>query len=105
MVSDDDGESAAATLDRILGLAARVRVAENSPNWKSNTGEANEVHGEACEAMWAELYRVLDIRSSSGQPVKPPTPDDQQKKIKKKLLDELRIELPAAVKKILDRAS
>ena len=64
----------------LLSLAARERKARNSPLWKTDVEAAFEEHGQACEAVWDELYRLLD-----GTPVeaaKPARPDLMKRQMK-----------------------
>lgn len=89
--------------ERILQLGRRARDLADGPSWKFNTGDAVEAHGEACEAMWDEIYRQLDNRNAEGLPVvAPKMPPDPRKEIKKQIIARLKAELPDMVSHIID---
>ncbi len=88
--------------ERVLQLAKVARDAANSPQWKTNTGDAVDLHGEACENLWEELYRLLDNRAAAGDPVlKPRMPPDPRKELRKQIVARLREELPSMVESII----
>ena len=84
--------------EMLLQLGLSARDAEKSPLWKVDLGEAAERHGEACEALWAELYRQLDRLSAEGNQVTTPAPlRDPVKEANNLVVAHLRKELPALV--------
>jgi hypothetical protein len=92
-------------LERILTMAERARRAFDSSLWRTDLDAAVEAHGDACEALWAELYRLLDDRNSSGDPVpaaKPTRPDLIAKNLKRKFKKELLAELPGMVRSAIE---
>jgi len=46
----------------LLALARQAVAAEEGPLWKSDVQEALAVHGDACDALWSELRRQLDVQ-------------------------------------------
>jgi hypothetical protein len=91
------------TLEHILQLATRERAMRDSPHWKLDLDLAFEAHGEAVENLFAELYRQLDERSATGDPV--PSlrmPPDPRKELKKQIVARLKQELPSMVASIID---
>jgi len=84
--------------ERLLQLGLSARDAEKSPLWKVDVGEAAERHGEACDALWAEIYSQLDRFSAEGNRVAAPAPfRDPVKEANKLVVAHLRKELPALV--------
>lgn len=90
-------------LERVLQLALVERNARNSPRWAAGFEDAFEVHGEAVENLYAELYRLLDEREAGGDPVlKPKIPPDPRKELKKQIIARLKEELPSMVASVID---
>lgn len=90
--------------EAILQLARHARDAERSPQWKIAQDDAITAHGEACDALWAELYRQLDARDAEGNPVsKPHIPPDPRKQLKAEIVARLKAELPEMVSSIIDQ--
>jgi len=54
-------------MDITISLAKACFAAEESPMWKTNPERANEIHGEACDAMWIHLRNACD----ENQTIKP----------------------------------
>jgi hypothetical protein len=95
-------------LEHILQLAEAARRAHQSPKWKIAIDDAVEEHGEACERLWNELYRLLDERQAEGKPVpKWQAPPDVRQEMRKKITRALKADLPAmiaaAVEDIIDQ--
>lgn len=95
-------------LERILQLAETARRAHNSPKWRMAVDDAVEEHGEACERLWNELYRLLDERAAEGKPVpRWQSPPDAKTELRKKIIRSLKADLPgiiaAAVEDIIDQ--
>lgn len=57
-----------AGLSRILRLAQAAFKAERSRLWKTDIDAAFAAHGEACDALWAELERQLIVRDAITDP-------------------------------------
>ena len=94
---------AAARLDRLLELAAVARRRRDAPEWKRDPGDAIEAYGEACDAVWAELDRLLDERAAEGRPVVPkPPPPDPAKALRKRVVARLKAELPSLVADLVE---
>lgn len=90
-------------LECILQLARVARDASNSLAWKTDIDGAFEVHGDACDALWAELNRQLDNRAATDNPVMNPAPlPDVRKEVRKQVLAALKAELPDMVSAIID---
>ena len=90
-------------LERVLQYAEAARRLENSPQWKTDVEVAIDAHGEACERLWDELYRLLDARAAAGDPVhKPRMPPDPRKELKAQIVARLKDELPGMVSSIID---
>lgn len=87
-----DGE-----LNFLLSLVARERKARNSPRWKTDIEGACEDHGEACNAVWDELYRLLD-----GSPVEAAKPS-RPELIKRALKQDMKQDLKAALGSAIDQ--
>jgi hypothetical protein len=45
----------------LLALAKAAIAAEQGPLWKTDVEAAADVHGAACNAVWDELRRQIDI--------------------------------------------
>lgn len=58
-----DKTTAEEQLYHVLQLAQEARIASAGPQWKTDTTTAVTRHGDACEALWDELYRLLDERN------------------------------------------
>ncbi|MBP2232467.1 hypothetical protein J2847_005796 [Azospirillum agricola] len=94
-----------ADLERILSLAVTERRLRDHPNWKTAPEAAWEEHGEAVEALYAELYRQIDVRTANGEPLKvPPKPPAPRKELEKRVMAALKAELPGMVRSIIDAA-
>ena len=52
-------------LSHLLDLAEEANAAKNSPVWKSNIDAALNRHGSACDAVWAELDRLIAARKAA----------------------------------------
>lgn len=90
-------------LEVILRLARRARDAERSPRWNTALEDAVAEHGDACDAVWAELYRQIDEREADGMPVpKPFVPPDPRKQLKQEIVARLKAEIPVMVGSIID---
>ncbi len=97
-IGDDD-------LSFLLSLVARERAARVSPAWKTNMEAAIDEHGEACDAVWNELYRLLDERQSIGPPVgaaKRTRPELIKRDLKRDMKKALREALTASINQIVD---
>ena len=84
----------------LLSLVARERAARNSSLWKTDTDAAVDEHGEACDAVWNELYRLLD-----GFPVeaaKPPRPETIKRALKRDMKKALKASLVNTVDQLVD---
>lgn len=90
-------EAEASQLAFLLSLVARERAARNSPLWKTDVDEAVSEHGDACDAVWDELYRLLD-----GTPTKPHNPDTIKRDIKRELKKDLKASLGGMVDQLVD---
>jgi hypothetical protein len=82
----------------LLSLVARERAARNNTTlWKMNLDAAVEEHGEACEAVWSELYRMLDrIPVAAAKPSRPEV-------IKQGLKRDMKRELKSALRNVIDQ--
>lgn len=81
----------------VVQSLARERAARNSPLWKTNTETACEEHQEACEAVWNELYRMLDrIPVAAAKPSRPEV-------IKQGLKRDMKKELKSALRNVIDQ--
>jgi hypothetical protein len=90
-------------LERVLQLAEAERRARDNPLWKTAMEDALEAHSEAVDNLYAELYRLLDERQASGDPVlKPKLPPDPRKELKNEIIARLKEELPSMVASIID---
>jgi hypothetical protein len=90
-------------LERILQLAQAARDAEHSPLWKTSIEQGFEAHGDAVEALYDELYRLLDERRNAGSPIgKPPKATDMRRELKRALVAELKHQLPLMVAEIIE---
>jgi len=97
--------SEASDLERILLLAADARRLRDSPRWKTDPEVAVGDYGNACDALWEELFRQLDARAANGNPAKmPPAAPDPRKDIERRVLAALRSDLPDMVRSIIDAA-
>jgi hypothetical protein len=85
-------------LSFLLSLVARERKARNSPLWKTDVDAASDEHGEACEAVWNELYRLLD-----GTPVEAAKPS-RPELIKRYLKREMKRDLKSVLRGMIDQA-
>lgn len=66
---------------------------------------AAEAYAEACDALWAELDRLLDERAAEGRPVVPkPPPPDPAKALRKRVVARLKAELPPLVADLVEDA-
>ena len=52
-------------LNRLLDLAEEANAAKNSPVWRSDIDSAINRHGSACDAVWAELDRLIAARKAA----------------------------------------
>lgn len=46
----------------LLALARRAIASEAGPLWKTDSEEAMAQHGAACDALWDELRRQVDLQ-------------------------------------------
>ena len=89
-------------LEKILQLAQAERKASKAPLWKSNAELACEIHGEACEALYQELYAQLDAREGKHSPVsEAPNKPCPVKALRREALCELRERLPGMIDDVL----
>jgi hypothetical protein len=90
-------------LENLLRLARRARDAHRSARWRTDIDAAIEEHGDACDQVWEELYRLLDAREADGAPVPmPKSLPDPRKLIKREVITRLKSELPEFVASIVD---
>jgi hypothetical protein len=95
----DPGEA----LERVLRLALAERALRNSPGWRADLEGTIEAHGEACDRLYDELYRLLDEREAAGEPVQRlRMPPDPRKELKAQIVKRLKDELPSMVASIID---
>lgn len=93
------------TLASILALVKRERSARDSSLWKSDMDVAFHKHGDAIDALFAELYRLLDEQEGSTGPVKaarPQTETEIKREITKRIIQALKEDLPDMVSNIID---
>lgn len=50
----------------LLALARRAFDAEQGPLWRDNPEAAVDRHGAACDALWDELQRQVDMQDGKG---------------------------------------
>ena len=98
--------SADEDLERILQLAQRAKITDEA--CQSLRGDRLEdrieAHGEACDNLWAELYRQIENREATGEPVRQSKmPPDPRKELKKEIIAALKAELPGMVSSIIDQ--
>jgi hypothetical protein len=90
-------------LDHVLALAAAERAAHDSPRWKTDIEGAVDIHSEAVEALYGELYRLLDARGQSGNVVRPfRPPPDMRKVLGAQIIDHLKREIPELVRAAIE---
>lgn len=46
----------------LLSLARRAIELKESPLWKTKIEEACDLHSAACDALWDELHRQVDVQ-------------------------------------------
>ena len=59
--------------EHLLALAKRCFVAETGPLWRSRPDEAIEVHSDACDALWEELRRQVELADGKIPTLEHPT--------------------------------
>lgn len=88
---------------RLLLLCRTARAAEKGPVWKTDLEEALEIHGDACDAFWAEAERQVEAYLHRDEKLSaPPSADEITKSIRKKLVRHLRLELPELLQAALE---
>lgn len=91
-------------LAHILSLAKHAIAMESSPIWKTDAEEAMRLHGEACEAVWAELKRQVQM-AGQDVPPPPPSPTKQVEMMRKKALRRLKGRLPELIAEAIGEIS
>lgn len=86
-------------LGHLLALVARERQARNSPRWKTDIDAAIEEHSDACEALWADLYRLLD--AAGGETVSPARAE-RPELIKRNLKRLMKKQLKASLEQLIE---
>lgn len=87
----------------ILSLAKYAIAMETSAIWKLDAEEASRLHGEACEAVWAELKRQVHM---AGQDIPPlPSPKKQVEAVRKEALRRLEERLPELIAEAIGEIS
>ena len=85
-------------LDHVLSLAKAAFVARDSTLWRTNIEAASEVYGDACEAVWAELERL--VQAGNVRPAV--TRASIQKTVAKATLEHIQRRLPDIVSDLLN---
>ena len=83
---------------RVLALARLAISLEDGPVWKADPEYAADKHGSACDALWRELRRQVDISDGAVPVLKHPTVEAQE------LACRMRGQLRAAVGSAVDEA-
>ena len=105
-----DKEAAArdlAMLEEILKWTRRVRELSNSPRWKNCLHNESIIddYADACDAVWAGLDQLLDIREARGNPVSKMIPaPDYKKQIKSAITAALKVRLPSILLEAVEEA-
>jgi hypothetical protein len=90
-------------LDALLSLVLETRRAEAGGQWKADPDAAIERYGEACDAVWRELNRLLDERLvATGALPAPPVKSDPMKVLRKRIAARLKADLPALIAGLVD---
>lgn len=92
----------ALTLDHLhlLELARRALDAESGPLWRSDPEEANERHGAACDALWDELRRQVDLQDGKVRVLEHPSV--KQRALAKRMRGTILAACQAAIEQALD---
>lgn len=83
---------------RLLALARRAIVAESGRLWTTSPMEAVERHGAACDELWSELRRQIDLADGKVPVLELPS------KQKQRLARRMRREIVAAVQGAVEEA-
>ena len=89
-------------LDHILDLVAEERRLANAPGWKVADHEVIEAHGAACDALWKELYRLLDMRDPAFMGRRVRTQEDLRRSVQTALARQLKESLPQLIEEAID---
>ena len=84
----------------LLALARRAIDAERGPLWKTAPDEACEIHGTACDAVWDELRRQVDM--AAGRVPDLEHPSVKQLKLAKRMRATILATCAAAVDQALN---
>lgn len=57
----------------LLSLARRAIEAESGYRWRTDVEDAVAIHGAACDALWGELRRQLDVQDGKVPVLKHPS--------------------------------
>lgn len=94
-----------AKLEDILRWAKKARDLDRSPLWKTDLDAVLEEYGDACDAVWAGLNQLLDVRAARGEPVSAIIPPpDYRKQVKHLMLAALKKNLPAILQEAVEAA-
>lgn len=83
---------------QLLALARRAIEAEKGRLWTTSIMEAVEKHGAACDALWAELHRQIDLQDGKVPALEHPSVQ------KRKLAFRMRKEIVANVQTAIEQA-
>lgn len=97
-----DTTEATDDLNHILDLAAEARRLASAPGWRIADEEVIEAHGRACEAVWAELDRLLDIRDPAFVGRRKRSEEDLRRIVKAALTKQLKEALPQLIEEAID---
>jgi hypothetical protein len=85
---------------RLLALAKRAVDAETGRAWTTSTMEAVERHGAACDALWQELRRQIEVQDGNVPTLEHPSV--QKRKLAYRMRKDIVATVQCAVEQALD---
>ncbi len=85
---------------RLLALARMAIAAESGPEWRCDVLSASDKHGAACDAVWRELRRQVDLQDGVIPTLEHPA--RQAQKLAKRMRSEIVATVQSAVEEALD---
>lgn len=85
---------------RVLALARLAFSVESGPEWTRDMLSAADKHGAACDAVWRELRRQVDLQDGVIPTLEHPS--RQAQKLAKRMRSEIVATVQSAVEEALD---
>ncbi|MEH7827626.1 hypothetical protein [Gemmobacter denitrificans] len=83
----------------LLALARTAIAAEQGPIWRKDPEEAVGIHSEACNALWEDLRRQIDIQDGKVPVLEHPTVKQRElaRRMKRQIIDACIVAVESAI--------